>query len=102
MTIPDQESDVVITGELDREKAIALIEFAKLKLQDEPGYADMDDWKFSFIRPPDQSREAFLIFWTDDANGAIAFEIKQAPQNDEERFELVRIFISDGSACGNN
>ena len=88
LTIPDQESEIVITGELSREKAIALIEFVKLKLQEEPNYADMDNWKFSFIRPPDQSLDAFLILWT-DASGAISFEIKDTPHNVGERFELV-------------
>jgi len=100
LTIPDQESEVVITDELDRETAIALIEFAKSRLQHEPNYADMDDWKFSLIRVPDQALKAFLVTGSDAAYGSIAFEIKEAPQGAEERFELVRVSSSDRDACG--
>lgn len=101
LTIPDQESELVITGELDREKAIALIEFARLKLEDEPDFADMGDWRFSSIRPPDQALEAFLILWT-HTYGAISLEIKEAPPHGEERFQLARISRGSRSACGNN
>ncbi len=100
LTIPDQESEVVITDELDRETAIALIEFAKLRLQHEPNYADMDDWQFSLIRVPDQALEAFLITGSDGAYESILFEIKEAPQDVEERFELVRVSSNSRDACG--
>ena len=100
LTIPDQKSQVVITDELDRETAIALIEFAKLKLQDEPNYADMDDWKFSLIRVPDQALEAFLITGSDVSYGSILFWITEGPLYVEERFELVRISSRGRDVCG--
>jgi hypothetical protein len=102
LTIPDQEREIVITDELDHEKAIALIEFAKLGLQDEPNYADMDDWKFSLIRVPEQALEAFLITGSDGDYGSILFEIKEAPQDVEERFEFVRISRSGRDTCSHN
>ena len=78
LTIPDQEFEVVITDELDRETAIALIDFARLRLQEEANYADLDDWKFTLIRVPDQSLEAFLVAGSDVAYGSISFAIKEA------------------------
>ena len=100
LTIPDQDFEIVITNELDRETAIALIEFAKLRLQDEPNYADLHGWKFSLIRVPDQTLEAFLVTGSDDAYGSISFEIKEAPQDVEERFELIQTFVRNRNACG--
>lgn len=100
LTIPDQEFEVVITDELDRETAIALIDFARLRLQEEANYADLDDWKFTLIRVPDQSLEAFLVAGSDVAYGSISFAIKEAPPEAEERFELVRTYVRNRNACG--
>ncbi|MCH7981279.1 MAG: hypothetical protein IID59_07220 [Proteobacteria bacterium] len=38
----------------------------------------MDDWKFTLIRVPDQSLEAFLVAGSDVAYGSISFAIKEA------------------------
>ncbi|MCH8135424.1 MAG: hypothetical protein IIB77_05540 [Proteobacteria bacterium] len=100
LTIPDQEFEVVITDELDRETAIALIDFARLRLQEEANYADLVDWKFTLIRVPDQSLEAFLVAGSDVAYGSISFVIEEAPQDVEERFELVRTYVRNRNACG--
>ena len=100
LTVPGQEFEVVITNELDRETAIALIEFAKLRLMDEANYADMDDWKFTLIRVPDQTLEAFLVAGSDVAFGSVTFKIKEAPQDVEERFALVRIYRNSRDDCG--
>ena len=100
LTVPGQEFEVVITNELDREMAIALIEFAKLRLMDEPNYADMNDWKFTFIHVPGQTHEEFLVAGSDVAFGSVTFVIKEAPQDAEERFELVRIHRSSRDDCG--
>jgi len=100
LSIPDQEFEVVITNELDRETAIALIEFAKLRLMDEPNYADMNDWKFTLIHVPGQTHEEFLVAGSDVAFGSVTFKIKEAPQDVEERFELVQIYRSTRDACG--
>jgi len=100
LTVPEQEFEVVVTDELDRETAFALIEFAKLRLMDEPNYADMEDWKFTLIRVPDQALEAFLVAGRDVTFGSVSFVIKEAPQDVEERFELVRIHRSSRDNCG--
>jgi hypothetical protein len=91
LTIPGQESEIVITGDLGRERAIALINFAKLQLQDEPDFADMQNWKFSTIHPLGQSRDVYLVVWADSAYGAITYEIAWAPQYSGEVFKILRI-----------
>ncbi len=102
LSIPDQEFEVVITNELNRETAIALIEFAKLRLMDEPNYADMNDWKFTLIHVPGQTHEheEFLVAGSDVAFGSVTFKIKEAPQDVEERFELVHIYRNSRDDCG--
>ena len=99
MSIPDQEFEVVITNELDRETAIALIEFAKLRLMDEANYADMNDWKFTLIHVPGQMHEEFLVAGHDVAFGSVTFKIKEASQDVEERFELVQIYRISRDSC---
>ena len=80
--------------------AIALIDFATLRLQDEPNYADLNNWKFTLIRVPDQALEAFLVAGSDVSFGSILFVIKETPQDVDVRFELVRTLVNDRNACG--
>ncbi len=100
LTVPDQDFEVVITDELDRDTAIALIDFARLRLREEPNYADLNEWKFTLIRVPDQALEAFLVAGSDVAYGSISFVIKETPQDIDVRFELVRTLVNDRNACG--
>ncbi len=102
LSVPGQEFEVVITNELDRETAIALIKFAKLRLMDEPIYADMNDWKFTLIHVPGQTHEneEFLVAGSDVEFGSVTFKIKEAPQDVEERFELVQIYRNSRDSCG--
>ncbi len=99
LTVPGQEFEVVITNELDREMAIALIQFAKLRLMDEPNYADMNDWKFTLIHVPGQTHEAFLVAGSDIAFGSVTFKIKEASPDVDERFELVQIYRISRDSC---
>ena len=94
LTIPGQESEIVITGDLGRDRAVALIDFLKLRLQDEPDFADMHNWRFSVIRPLGQSRDIYLVDWTDGSYGSISYEIAWAPQYSGEVFEIIRIIRS--------
>ena len=102
LTIPDQDREVVITGPAEREQVITLIRFAERHLQDEPNYADMDDWTVSSIHPLDPPHNTFWISWINGSNGKITFEIKESAQEAEERFEMVRRIGSGRPACGKN
>jgi hypothetical protein len=100
LTIAEQDTEVVITGALDREKAVALIEYAKSRLKDDPDYNETDDGWFSTIHPPNTlGHDAYWVSWRDGASGGNTLEIKDVVDNVDERFELVRIIGSDKSAC---
>ncbi|MCZ6503889.1 MAG: hypothetical protein O6945_15425 [Gammaproteobacteria bacterium] len=100
LSLPGQDKEVVITGKLSRDSAVALIEFARPKLRYKVKDTDMDLWHVSSISPPDQSSEKFFISFRDSASGWISFQIKEAGLDADERFEIVQRWDDDRSPCG--
>jgi hypothetical protein len=98
--IAGQEREVVIVGAMDRNKAVALIDYAKLKLEDEPLYSKADDGRFSQIHTPSyRGRDTYWISWRTGAAMGITLEIADAPEDAGDRFVLAKISRSDGSRC---
>jgi hypothetical protein len=100
LTIADQDKEVVITGALDRDNAVAMIEFAKLKLKDEPNYSETDDGWFSQIHP--LKRNGLAEYWVSWRGGkyiGIRLEVTDAQPGAEDPFVLTKISANDGGRC---
>ena len=100
LSIAEQNAAVVIRGPIGREKAVALLEFAKLRLQDETFCIDMNQSEFLTVDPPTPRRDAYRIVWADGASGVIVFQVKEMPQDADPRLELVRVSRSPRHRCG--
>ena len=100
LNLESQSRQLVVTGEIDRDTALSLVELTqRALLREQTGTAE-EDWLVSMISPPKISGETFRVIWTDGDHRSAMYEVKPLMAQGEDQYEIVRAMISDGDRCG--
>lgn len=88
LTIPDQDREVVILGEMTEADAWMLITMARQTLANDIDHADVKHWRVPYMTLPDEHSDFYSVVLRDDAAGDVGFEFKSEGQPGAARFSL--------------
>ncbi|MFT5133305.1 MAG: hypothetical protein ACI9SC_001775 [Gammaproteobacteria bacterium] len=104
LKLPYQDFEVVIIGALEPDKALALIDFATIKLQDERKDIDYDRFNIVSIFPPSELMELefYEVDWSNGVEESFSVSVRDGVGDASDDFELVKVLSYKQPVCGKN